>query len=155
MQHKHLTVLLLSNAVIGILSIGCNSKPSASNKTIKTKLEEIDVTDQSFYSFIEKFSIDTQFQFNRTQYPLMLIEPSDEIADHFDTFYHANHWALRGTFDFRNNKTTDETQEIRIDHDELSATIIVSGIDCGISVYYHFKKIKGLWMLTHIEDWST
>lgn len=152
----YITSLLLITLLNACDNSSTNSTNGLSNKKHSLTIPAIEAIDSNFNDFIEKFSIDSNFQKSRIKFPLK-IKLYDIDNDRDSIFYRDS--SSFDMIDFPKNKSTSQYdqwgQKIVIDKNNTFATIEISGIDNGILVDYLFQKINGAWMLIEIDDSST
>lgn len=151
----YITSLLFITLLNACDNSSANSTNGLSNKKHSLTNPAIVAIDSNFNDFIEKFSIDSNFQISRIQFPLKII--MYDIDNDRDSIFYKDSSSF-DMIDFRKYKSTNQydqwEQKIVIEKASTFATIEISGMDNGILVDYLFQKINGAWMLIEIDDSS-
>ena len=150
-KFNYLLLMLVFSAFLS-----CQPEVKQNQKPTSVPTEQSDtILQENFENFIQEFSIDSNFQKSRIQFPLK-ITLIDENNKSTEFFKKSNEFEM---MDFRNKKSKGSIdqweQKIEVNEGLKTAQIQIRGIDNGIHVDYLFKKINGNWFLFEITDQST
>ena len=142
--------------LLGIALISCNpsSKTSEGTEPIKKDTStlakpEVELLEEDFPSFFQKFQSDSLFQIGRIVFPLERLisnydgESTEQIAQ--------KDWQY---LNFDPNEDGIDAFKIQEEVQQEEAQIILKGIDNGIYVRFQFKRRGGKWQLVKWIDES-
>lgn len=157
MKINCIVVLLVSV----FLTVSCSGKGKDSGKRISRNIELSEnnngksTTHEDFYAFLDNFSTDRIFQFQRIVFPITVsapdaneitLTPTEEKIEKTD-------WELLDlTYDssFATREVDKYTQTVNFRKD--TAHVSLRGIDNGIYADYYFKLIDGEWYLVTLVE---
>jgi hypothetical protein len=111
--------------------------------------------EEEFYRFLTKFKTDESFQHSRLRDSIEYSVNTDIILDengngHTEAILSV---ILKEQWKFDNLERRENTiQEVSVQNGEFNVSIF--GTDNGLSLFYTFKLINGLWYLSSFADGS-
>ena len=97
-----------------------------------------------------KFSSDSTFQKNHIKFPLKTVINGYNFEESDSIYYQTEQ-----TWKYVNlNKRKVYGNAIDCKIDSLSNSVTLLGIDTGVKLIYHFRKVDNTWFLVQIEDLS-
>lgn len=108
--------------------------------------------DTNFIDFIERFSKDSIFQLNHTQFPFKEVyADADRDYETVDTLITKSNWKHINLV-----KELDGLMVLSsMDKNNKFRNIYFRGVENGISIKYVFEKVKNEWIFIKLEDCST
>lgn len=150
--------IIINRILILVMSVFlftcCMNKSSKIESNNKSKTDSIVISsanhEVSFKSFIDKFSSDSTFQKNHIKFPLKTVINGYNFEESDSIYYQTEQ-----TWKYVNlNKRKVYVNAIDCKIDSLSNSVTLLGIDTGVKLIYHFRKVDNTWFLVQIEDSS-
>ncbi len=111
------------------------------------------IKENQFLSFLIQFSQDIDYQRNHIFFPIqeIVLKYENDNLEETETAIPIEEWEFFSLMKEIGSLIIVNGHE----PDAIQKTIYLRGIENGISIEYHFEKIKGEWKFVKIEDHST
>lgn len=148
MINRNIRTSLLVLAVLVIHGAACQQ--------VKNRPQAV-VAKEEFMHFVENFSLNKEFQLERTKFPLPYVSIDDSFTKEIKTLIKKEDWKFENIFVKPNQESYkqiyDSFEKKMRDTDER--VVVTQGLGNGIYVCYYFQRVNGKWYLVKKENLST
>ncbi|MEP2671572.1 MAG: DUF4348 domain-containing protein [Cyclobacteriaceae bacterium] len=144
------------STLIFLILFSCGSRPSDSIAT-DTETDSLAISNsedkEEFSDFFDKFTTDSLFQMERTQFPFRVLWATEDGETVHETA--KENWR-HSTFYYENNYSSRQVDAYTQEAKDYGDTVRLElrGVDNGIFIDYNFVRDKGKWILVSGKDFS-